>query len=137
VLIKKLHSLVTLKQLHHGVIVQMTNYITQPLDGSKQALICLDISVVGMSVTLIGNPSEYLLSALPIDLSPEFVCTECDGVYNHCQEDPCDCTLLGHTIVDSVRAEHQTDTMDEGMSNKSFRFAAYKTYARVKCGHLG
>jgi hypothetical protein len=48
VLIKNIHSLVTLKQLHCGVVVQMTNYITQPLDGSKQELICLDISVVGM-----------------------------------------------------------------------------------------
>jgi hypothetical protein len=38
-LIKKLHSLVSLKQLHHGVIVQITNYISQPLDSSKQVLI--------------------------------------------------------------------------------------------------
>ena len=62
VLIKKLHSLVTSKQLHRGVIVQMTNYISQPLDYGKQAVICLDISVVGMSETIIGNPTEFFQS---------------------------------------------------------------------------
>jgi hypothetical protein len=86
VLIKKLHSLVTLKQLHHVIIVQMTNYISQPLDYGKQTVICLDISVVGISETMIGNPSEYLQSVLPIDSSPEFGDRECDGVCNHCQE---------------------------------------------------
>ncbi len=137
VLIKKLHSLVTSKQLHRGVIVHMTNYISQPLDYGKQAVICLDISVVGMSETIIGNPTEFLQSVLPIYSSPEFVGRECDGLCNHCQEDPCDWSLLGRTIVDSVRADHQADTVDEGMTNKSYRFAAYRTYAQVKYGYLG
>jgi hypothetical protein len=137
VLIKKLHSLVTPKQLHRGAIVQMTNYISQPLDYGKQAVICLDISVLGMSETMIGNPSEYLQPVLPVDSSPEFVGRECDGVCNYCQEDPCDWSLLGRTIVDSVRADHQADTMDEGMRNKTYRYAAYRTYAQVKYGYLG
>ncbi len=59
-LIKKLYSLVTSKQIYRGVIVQMCNYITQPLNGSKQVIMCLDLSVVGISESIIGNPSEYL-----------------------------------------------------------------------------
>lgn len=59
-LIKKSYSLVTSKQIYRGVIVQMSNYITQPLNGSKQIIMCLDPFVAGISESIIGNPSEYL-----------------------------------------------------------------------------
>ena len=59
-LIKKSYSLVTSKQIYRGVIVQMSNYITQPLNGSKQVIMCLDLFVAGISESIIGNPSEYL-----------------------------------------------------------------------------
>jgi hypothetical protein len=47
-------------------VVCMTNYIAQPLNGSKQVVICLDLSVVVISESIIGNPSEYLLPSVHI-----------------------------------------------------------------------
>jgi hypothetical protein len=39
--------------------------------------------------------------------------------------------------VDAVKAENTSTDVDESMANKSYRFAAYRTYARVKYGYLG
>jgi hypothetical protein len=84
VLSKKLHSLVISKQLYRGVLVQMTNYISQLIDGARNVIICLDMTVVGSSETIFGNPSEYLSSSLPADVTSEFIGTECDGFCPYC-----------------------------------------------------
>jgi hypothetical protein len=137
VLSKKLHPLVSSKQLTQGALVEMTNYISQPVDGAKNVIICLDLTVVGSSELIYGDPLEYSSSSVPTELHPTFVGTDVVGLCNHCEEDPCDWSTLGRTIVESVRAEHSSTTLEGATANKSYRFAAYRTYARVKFGYLG
>lgn len=138
VLSKKLHSLINSKQLHRGVLVQMTNYISHPVDGAKNVISCLDVTVVSPSDTIIyGNPSEDFPSALPFVVTPEFVGSVSDGFYTHCEQEPCNWSSLGHNIVETVRAENTSTTVDGAMANKSYQFAAYQMYARVKYGYLG
>ncbi len=84
----------------------MTNYISQLVDGTRNVIIHLDMTVVGSPETIIGNPSEYLSSSPPAEVTPEFIGTDCDGYCTYCDEDPCDWSSLGHTFVDSVRAEN-------------------------------
>ncbi len=90
VLSKKLHSLVSSKQLNQGELVQMTNYISQLVDGTKNVIICLDMNVIGSSETIFGNSSEYLFLSLPSEVTPDFIGTDCVGFCTYCEQDPCD-----------------------------------------------
>jgi hypothetical protein len=136
VLSKKLHYLISSKQLYQGVLVQMTNYISQCV-GTNNVVISLDMIVVGVSETIFGSPTEYLSSSLPSEVPPTFIGTKSDGFCNHCKQDPCEWSSLGRIIVEAVRAENTATTGDRAVANKSYRFAAYRTYARVKYGYLG
>jgi hypothetical protein len=98
VLSNKLHFLVSSKQLYQGVLVQMTNYISDLVDVAKNVFFCLDLIVVGISDTIFGSPYEYLSSALPSEVFNEFIVTDCDSFCIHCEQDPCDWLSLGRTI---------------------------------------
>jgi hypothetical protein len=115
----------------------MTNYISQPVDGAKNVIICLDVTVVSPSDTIYGNPSEEFPSALPSVVTPEFVGSVSDGFCTHCEQEPYNWSSLGHNIVETVRAENTSTTVDGAMANKSYQFAAYRMYARVRYGYLG
>lgn len=134
---KKLHVLVSSKQLHQGALVEMTNNIIQPIDGTINVIICLDLTVIGSSQTIYGDPLEYSSSSLLTELPPDFVATEVVDLCNHCEQDLCNWSSLGCSVVESVRVEHTSTTLDEAMANKSYWFAVYRTYARVKFGYLG
>ncbi len=60
--------------------MEMTNYINQLVDGTKNVIICLNLTVIGSSETVCGNTSEYLSYSVSSELPPEFVRKEVVGL---------------------------------------------------------
>ncbi len=80
---------------------------------------------------------QHLVHLSQLQSNPNVVSINVVGLCEHCEQNPCDWAVYGHTIVDSVRSKHATVSMDECLSNKTFHNAAYTMYAGVKFGYLG
>jgi hypothetical protein len=125
-------------ELHQGDIVTLTNYISQRLDDNKLVVICLDVAVVTASEDIIGNPSDFVLLSADVDQPIDFIGTTVVGLCNDCQQNPCDWSLFGPSIVDCIRSTiSNTPSVDRYHTNKQCRFAAYQMYTRAKLGYLG
>jgi hypothetical protein len=55
-LAKRLHHLIASSELKTGIFLILQNYITQPIDDSNVAVICLDVTVLSFSDELVGDP---------------------------------------------------------------------------------
>jgi len=103
-------------------------------------VICLDVSVTGTSLSVIGNPSESKLqpTSCIISRNSDFIGVSSDDFCDFCNGTPCDWSLYGQSIVESVQGTISTSHSTNLSSiNKSRRFAAYRLYTRVKHGYLG
>ncbi len=89
--------------------MQMANFISQLVDGTKYVIIFLDLTVVGASEKIFGNPSESLSSSLPSEVNPKYIGTDCNGFCTHCEQDPCNWSPLWHTIVEAVNTSTAAD----------------------------
>ena len=100
-------------------------------------VICLNVSVVADSVEMIGNPSDFVTVPECITEPALFITSSDVGFFNHCQQNPCDWSMFGRTIVDCVRSTIGTTVVDKALINKQCQFAAYQMYTRAKLGYLG
>jgi hypothetical protein len=123
-----------------GDVIIIKNYISQPVLDGNVVVICLDVSVTGTSLSVIGNPSEYKLqpTSCIISRNSNFIGVSSDDFCDLCNGTPSDWSLYGQLIVDSIQGTITTShSTDLSSINKSRRFAAYQMYTRVKHGYLG
>jgi len=123
--------------LRAGAIVTLHNYISQRLDDTKVVVICLNVSVVADSVEMIGNPSDFVIVPECITEPAVLLSSSAVGFCKHCQQNSCDWSIFGRTIVDCVRSTIGSTAVDKALINKQYRFAAYQMYTRAKLGYLG
>ena len=107
-LVKCLQDLVHCGDVEPGVIVLLNNYITQNLSCEKLVVICLALSVIGFNEATIGTPSEYICPAIVSDEGTKIVTLDSSELCPHCEQKPCEWSVYGPTVVDSVRATHGT-----------------------------
>jgi len=124
-------------KLRIGDIVTLTNYISQRLDDNKVVIICLDMTLMDLSLDIIGDPMDFVLVS-EVTEPIVFIGSSVAGFCGECEQNPCDWLLLGPTIVDCIRA---TQSIDAGGGcadiNKQCRFKSYQMYTRAKFGYLG
>jgi hypothetical protein len=107
-LVKRLQDLVHCGDVEPSVIVLLNNYITQNLSCEKLVVICLALSVIGFNEATIGTPSEYICPAIVSDEGTKIVTLDSSELCPHCEQKPCEWSVYGPTVVDSVRAMHGT-----------------------------
>jgi len=102
----------------------------------------LALSVIGFNEGTIGRLSEYICPSIVSDGGAKFGSLESSELCPHCEQIPCEWSVYGPTVVDSVRATHGTMSgtvmgSKACLKNKSCRHDAYRTYTRTKFGYLG
>ena len=127
------------KQLSTGDVVTVIHYIAQHLHSDKVIIICLDVSVLGLSESQIGTPSEFTF--IPDGagaVTTNFIGDDIESYCKDCKATPCEWQLYGKTIYDAVLVYFTNcSPSDISTRNKSCRFSAYQMYTRAKHGYLG
>jgi hypothetical protein len=123
--------------LHPGDIVALTNYISQCLDDNKVVVIRLNVTVVAVSVDIIGNPSDFMMVSKDIRQPVVFIGSSVSGFCSDCQQNPYDWSMFGPTIVGCVRSMIGSTLVASAHINKQCHFASYQMYTRAKLGYLG
>jgi hypothetical protein len=101
----------------------------------------LALSVIGFNEGTIGSLSEYICPSIVSDGGAKFGSLESSELCPHCEQIPCEWSVYGPTVVDSVRATHGTMSgivmgSETCLKTKSYRHDAYCTYTRTKFGYL-
>jgi hypothetical protein len=101
-LVKCLQDLVHCGDVKPGTIVSLNNYITQNLSCGKLVVICLALSVIGFNEATIGSPSEYICPSIVSDGGTKIGTLDSSELCPHCEQIPCEWSVYGPTVVDSV-----------------------------------
>jgi hypothetical protein len=104
-LVKCLQDLVHCGDVKPGAIVLLNNYITQNLSCGKLVVICLALSVIGFNEATIGIPSEYICPSIVSDGGTKIGTLDSSELCPHCEQIPCEWSVYGPTVVDSVRGQ--------------------------------
>jgi hypothetical protein len=76
------------KQLSISKVVTVNHYIAKHVNSGKVVVICLDVSMMGLSQSQIGTPSEFIIPYISHDIRSDFIGVDTESSFEYCKATP-------------------------------------------------